>query len=98
MPTVANSIAITAQSRMRPAQRSSEEKYGRASRQMMASVESRRDTGGLLSAGNESKYCSGTGGGSMDQARRGQQVNFTAVGAVAVFVAPARFDFSIRRH
>jgi hypothetical protein len=30
---------------MRPAQRSSEKKYGRASRKMMASVETRRDTG-----------------------------------------------------
>ena len=51
MATIENSMAITAASRARPAQRSSEKKYGWASRQMVASVESRRDTGFLLSAG-----------------------------------------------
>src|SRR5215831_19522407 len=53
--TTESSIVITAPSRVRPAQRSSEKKYGRASRQMMASVERRRDTGLLLSAGSGSK-------------------------------------------
>src|SRR5215510_8768347 len=55
MATTESSMAITAPSRARPAQRSSEKKYGRASRQMMASVERRRDTGLLLSAGSGSK-------------------------------------------
>src|SRR6266566_3805750 len=52
MATIESSMAITAPSRMRPAQRSSEKKYGRASRQMIASVERRRDTSVLLSAGD----------------------------------------------
>src|SRR5215813_727004 len=55
MATTESSMAITAPNRTRPAQRSSEKKYGRASRQMMASVERRRDTGLLLSAGSGSK-------------------------------------------
>src|SRR5262245_57928581 len=42
--TVASSIAITAASRPRPAQRSSEKKYGRESRQTRATIEIRRDT------------------------------------------------------
>src|SRR5262249_54496852 len=54
MATIESSIVITVPSRARPAHRSSEKKYGRASRQMMASVERRRDTGLLLSAGSGS--------------------------------------------
>ncbi len=65
MATTESSMAMTVPNRTRPAQRSSEKKYGRASRQMMASVERRRDTGLLLSAGSGSKLR--LGDGSADQ-------------------------------
>src|SRR5688572_4358247 len=44
MPTIASSIATTAASRTRPAQRSSERKYGTAMRQIMPRVDMRPDT------------------------------------------------------
>src|SRR5258708_33150945 len=59
------SMAMTVTNRTRTAQRSSEKKYGRASRQMMADVARRRDTGLLLSAGSGSKLR--LGDGSADQ-------------------------------
>src|SRR5262245_19460904 len=45
MPTRLSSVVITAASRTRPAQRSSERKYGSASRQMVATDETKPFTG-----------------------------------------------------
>src|SRR5215469_7715535 len=96
MATIESSIVITVPSRARPAQRSSEKKYGRASRQMMATVERRRDTGLLLSAGSGSKLRS-WGDGSADQFGLNRAIVPFTGGSRGSDLVAAIFDFSTRR-